>query len=96
MYIEEIRTLTNLPTETLVEIVELGIVEPDGQNLDSWTFSDIMLLRIIRAARISRDLEINYAGVALALSLIDELELLKMENKSLRRLIDRHMCSGSN
>ena len=49
-----------------------------------WHFSGAALRRVRRALRLERDLELNLAGVALALDLMDELEQLRNELRARR------------
>jgi chaperone modulatory protein CbpM len=57
--------------------VEEGILEPAGHNPAQWRFSGTSLQKAHIAMRLQRDLEINLAGVALALDLMDEIESLQ-------------------
>ena len=71
----------------LIELVEEGALEPEGgapilgqtiaAQAQQWRFSAISLERARIAMRLQRDLEINLAGVALALDLLNEIENLK-------------------
>jgi chaperone modulatory protein CbpM len=54
------------------------VLEPVGQEQAQWRFSGTSLLKARAAMRLQHDLEINLAGVALALDLIDEIEALRM------------------
>ncbi len=54
-----------------------GILEPIGKQPQDWTFTGPSLRRARLARRLSYDLEINSAGVALALDLLDEIDNLK-------------------
>jgi chaperone modulatory protein CbpM len=60
-----------------------GILEPSGQRPEDWQFGGTSLRRAHQALRLTRDLEINAAGVALALDLLDEIDELRAR---LRRL----------
>lgn len=62
--------------EQIVELVEEGIVEPDIRQ-DEWSFPSTQLRRAGRAVRLQRDLEINAAGAALVLDLLEEIEELR-------------------
>jgi chaperone modulatory protein CbpM len=64
-------------------LVEEGIVEPVVGNQRPSRFSETTLPRVVRALRLQRDLELNLAGVAFALDLIDEIENLR---KRLQRM----------
>jgi len=64
-------------TEWVVELVDEGVLEPVGQSPAYWRFSATTLQRARTAMRLQNDLEINLAGVALALDLMDEIEMLR-------------------
>ncbi|MGE0311721.1 MAG: chaperone modulator CbpM [Lautropia sp.] len=62
---------------TIVELTEVGILEPVGASVDEWRFAAQDLRRCRIALRLVADLGVNAAGAALALDLlarIDELE----------------------
>lgn len=63
--------------EWVVELVEEGVLEPIGHTRSQWRFSAFSLQRARTAMRLQQDLEINLAGVALALDLLDEIEALQ-------------------
>lgn len=83
--LQELCQATDLSTATVIEIVEQGIIEPVGGNPDSWAFSVQMIIVTRKALRLHRDFGIEWSGIALAICLIDELELLREENKCLQR-----------
>lgn len=70
-------------TEWLVELVEEGVLEHTGRDEAQWRFSGASLLRARVAMRLQHDLEINLAGVALALDLMEQIETMR---ERLRRL----------
>jgi chaperone modulatory protein CbpM len=75
-------------TEWVIELVEEGVLEPIGeqpiaQPPTHWRFSGPSLSRARAAMRMQQDLEINLAGVALALDLMEEIDLMR---ERLRRL----------
>jgi chaperone modulatory protein CbpM len=63
----------------IVEFVEEGVLSVVEVNAAEWHFTGTALRRARLALRLERDLEINLAGVALALELIEELERLRRE-----------------
>jgi len=69
--------------EFITDLVDEGVIEPSGFDKSHWCFSGISLHRIRAAKRLQQDLGINLAGVALALDLLDEMQLLHTQ---LRRL----------
>lgn len=54
-----------------------GVLEPVGESPEDWRFGGESLRRARLALRLSRDLEINPPGVALALDLLDEIAALR-------------------
>lgn len=87
--IHEFCQCAELPQSVLLEIVEHGIVEPSGSTPEQWRFSTHSLAIVKRAFRLQVELQIEWAGVALALQLLDDLEHLRAENSHLRRRLSR-------
>jgi chaperone modulatory protein CbpM len=73
-------------SEQLVALVEEGVLTPVGDEPHRWRFADISLRRARAALRLARDLELNAAGVAVVLDLLDEIEALRSR---LRRVGDQ-------
>ena len=68
--------------EWIIELVEEGALEPMeqdpmGQLESQWRFTPDSLQRARTAMRLQRDLNINIAGIALALNLLEEIETLE-------------------
>jgi chaperone modulatory protein CbpM len=63
----------------IVDFVEEGVLEVVAVDTVEWRFTGAALRRARLALRLERDLELNLAGVALALELMDELEHLRRE-----------------
>ena len=59
-----------------VWVVE-GVLQPIGNSPPEWRFAGASLKRARLAVTLTRELEINAPGVALALDLMDEIEALK-------------------
>jgi chaperone modulatory protein CbpM len=83
--------LTELPHTTVIEIVEQGIIEPVGEGPDSWSFSTQMIVVTKKAQRLHRDLGIDWSGIGLALTLLDEVEKLRIENRCLQRQLEKFL-----
>ncbi len=62
--------------EWVVELVEEGILEPEGTAPARWRFSAVSITRVRTAWHLQRDLGVNKAGIAVALNLMDECEQL--------------------
>jgi len=74
----EICRALGLPAETIIEMVEYGIVEPvHGHNVKNWEFSVQTLKRTRTAVRLQRDLHINLEGLGLAMNLLEEVQQLR-------------------
>ncbi len=61
----------------IVEFVEEGVLNVVEVTSTEWQFTGAALRRARLALRLERDLELNLAGVALALELMEELESLR-------------------
>ncbi|GAA5121203.1 chaperone modulator CbpM [Alloalcanivorax gelatiniphagus] len=77
-----------LPVATVTEIVELGIIEPQARD-PHWLFDETVVVVVSRAARLHRDLAMDWNGVALALELAEDNQRLRRENEALRRRLAR-------
>jgi chaperone modulatory protein CbpM len=75
--LSEICSTCHVHAELIVQLVEVGVLEPRGTEPGQWRFPGHALRRIERALNLQRDLEINLAGVALALDLLDEIDQLR-------------------
>lgn len=66
--------------EASIELwVSEGVLQPSGASREQWRFSGRALSRVRVAMRLTRDLELNSSGVALALDLLDEIESLEAQ-----------------
>lgn len=61
----------------VISLVEESIIEPQGEDITLWRFSGASLARARSALRLQRDLGLNFAGIALVLDLMEELENLR-------------------
>ena len=66
-------------TALIVELVDEGVLMPDGSAPDQWRFTGLHMHRARTAMRLQRDLGVNFAGAALALQLMDELSNLRAQ-----------------
>ena len=78
MTLAELCRVCDVSAEQVFELVEYGVVEPQGRQPVRWRFRGVSVKRIRRARRLEQDLGVNLAGVALALDLLEELEQLRM------------------
>jgi chaperone modulatory protein CbpM len=61
--------------EQIIQLVDLGVLEPLGR--EPWQFGGASLHRARIALRLHHDLDIDLAGAALALELLDEIDALR-------------------
>ena len=82
--LDEVCGLCRISVELVIELVEYGVIEPEGRAATEWRFPADVIARTQRAERLRRDLELNLPGLALALELLDEIESLHQEVALLR------------
>lgn len=63
--------------DSIVELVDEGVLAPLGREPHRWRFTGVHLRRATVALRLRRDLGLNLAGAALALQLLDEVDALR-------------------
>ena len=74
------------PEEQIREWVMEGVLEPSVQTLEqALRFTGKALHRARLASRLAHDLEVNAAGIALALDLMDEIASLKAQLQHVAR-----------
>ncbi|HRY23874.1 MAG: chaperone modulator CbpM [Geminicoccaceae bacterium] len=83
--LDELCALCGVQADHLVEMVEAGVIRPEGDRQTVWRFSAVAVMRSRKALRLRRDLDINLPGLAVTLDLLDEVDRLQNELKSLRR-----------
>ena len=73
--------------DLIVELVAEGVLAPIGREPHRWRFSGLHMQRARVALRLQQDLGVNLAGAALALHLLDEMELLRARLRILGEMI---------
>jgi chaperone modulatory protein CbpM len=81
--IKDLSRMCAVEERHIVEFVEEGVLKVVEVSSE-WHFTGDALRRARLAVRLERDLELNLAGVALAVELIEELEQLRRELKARR------------
>lgn len=66
-----------LSPELVLEMVDEGILEPEGERRSAWRFSHDALENAQKVLRLRRDFDISISGAALALELLDRIERLE-------------------
>jgi chaperone modulatory protein CbpM len=81
--VKDLCRMCSVDERHIVEFVEEGVLQVvDVQS--EWHFTGTALRRARLALRLERDFELNLAGVALAIDLMDELERLRRELQARR------------
>ena len=75
--LSEVCSACAVRVETIIELVDEGVLSPSGREPQRWRFSGTHLRRATVAIRLQRDLGVNLAGAALALELLEEVENLQ-------------------
>lgn len=63
--------------EQIIALVDVGVLEPQGREPGHWRFGGASLHRARRVLRLQRDLDIDLAGAALAVELLEEIDTLR-------------------
>lgn len=79
----EITYYCGADAETVLNMVNEGLLEPLGDTPGNWRFPCSQLRRARAALRLQRDLELNLPGAALVLDLLDELHRLRARVRAL-------------
>ena len=86
--LEEICATCDSRTEWVVQLVELGVLQPAGTDRRSWRFPGDSLHVAMKARRLQQDLDLNLSGVALVLELLEEVEILRSKLQAFERFDD--------
>ena len=82
---------TGISEDELSEIVGLGMIEPRQPQTEVWLFDDSAVTIMHRAVRLRRELELDWPGIAVALTLLDENARLSRENQILQHRLARFL-----
>jgi chaperone modulatory protein CbpM len=83
----ELCELSGLDQTTIRVFIEYDILQPSsGAEPSEWQFDLPQVQRLKKAQRLQRDLELNLAGVALVLELVEEMDNLRAR----MQLLERH------
>jgi chaperone modulatory protein CbpM len=88
MSLSDLCKVCTVTSERVVQLVDEGVVEPDGRKPAEWRFSGRSVRRVVVAERLSRDLRLNAAGAALVLDLLDEVKQLRQRLIRLQEIDD--------
>lgn len=77
----ELVSVVGVETTFIYELVEFDVLQPEGNAPEQWLFDLIALQRAKTALRLKRDLEVNAAGIAVILDLLEQIEMLKKSQR---------------
>jgi chaperone modulatory protein CbpM len=80
----EALTLSGLAETELRELVEFGVLKPTEQESTQWLFSGQSLLIMRTASRIRSSFDLEPHGVALVVSLLEQIHGLERQLERLR------------
>lgn len=80
--LDELCQSCKVEADWIAELVAHGVIEPVGQTKSDWLFAGLSVVRVAKAKRLRRDLDLNMPGVALALDLLDEIDQLRSRPQS--------------
>ncbi|MEC5319397.1 chaperone modulator CbpM [Brenneria populi subsp. brevivirga] len=83
----------NISQDELVEVVGLGVIVPLEPEQPVWVFDYHALSYLRRAQRLQAELDLDWSGTAMTLTLLDKIDELKKENNQLRRQLGRFLMS---
>jgi chaperone modulatory protein CbpM len=75
--LHEVCEVCGIEKSVVIEMVNEGVADPLDESAAQWVFSGVAVARLRTARRLQRDLDVNLAGAALALDLLEEIRLLK-------------------
>ncbi len=85
--LKEVCEICHVHAEVIIEMVEHGVLEPQGKSMTKWRFSNAQMQRSRRALRLQKDLQLNLPGVALSLDLLERIDQLLSRIHSLEKQI---------
>lgn len=85
--LDELCRVAHVKEGELVALVEEGVVQPVGEDPAHWRFPSATLRRVRTAVSLQHELEVNLAGAALALDLLDEVAQLRARLRVLEQIL---------
>ena len=75
--------LSERQAEAILAMVDEGILEPSGEDSSRWRFPASSILQARRVVRLQEDLGVNLTGAALVLDLLERIESLETQLRTL-------------
>ncbi|MEO8400662.1 MAG: chaperone modulator CbpM [Gammaproteobacteria bacterium] len=83
--LEELCKAYDVNRDFVIELISFGTVEPVGFSIETWRFNNQQLHVVRTAVRLYHDLEVNHAGIALAIDLLSEIDELRSKLERLEK-----------
>lgn len=83
--LRELCEVCGVHADLVLDLVDYGVVEPEGPRPERWRFSLFAVRRVQRALRLRHDFGLGLPGLSLSLDLLDELEDLRHTVQRLER-----------
>ncbi len=83
--LEELCSACQVSHDFVVELIAYGTIEPKGNNTKNWRFEAHQIHIIRTALRLHEDLDVNHAGIALAMDLFKQVEELREQVELLEK-----------
>ena len=77
--LSDLSARSNVEVAWIVELVEHGVIDPHGTAQSDWHFEELTIVRLAKAKRLKRDLDLNPSGIALVLELLEQLDDLRAQ-----------------
>ncbi|HLB56982.1 MAG TPA: chaperone modulator CbpM [Coxiellaceae bacterium] len=75
--LEEICRAIHADDDLIIQLIEYHVIQPKGSSKKNWQFDDLALKRARLARNFYYDLEVNLAGVALLIDMLEKIEELE-------------------
>lgn len=85
--LEELGEISGVEVALVRELITYDIIVPIDAVSGQYKFDMGQLQRLQKALRLQRDLELNYAGIALVLHLLEEIKDLRAKSE----LLNKHL-----
>lgn len=76
---EDICKICHISPDYLYELVLHDVLIPKGHDQHDWLFDARQFMRLKKAIRLQKDLEIDYAGLAVVLDLLEQIDELEQK-----------------
>ena len=87
---DEVCAACQVSPDFVMELIAYGTIEPEGFSTETWRFDATHIHTIRTAMHLHHDLEVNHAGIALAIDLINQIEELRTGLDLLKRYFSQN------